>query len=64
MLAVGCYALFELYMGSANKHLLEHIFLEKGNILCNVMNVYVNASLDCWKMQLSKSRYSSAGSKG
>jgi len=35
MLVVGCYELFELHVGSANKHLPEYIFLGMGNILCN-----------------------------
>jgi len=46
MLVVGCHSLFELHVDSENKHLPEYIFLEKGNILCNVMNACVNASLD------------------
>jgi hypothetical protein len=49
MLVVGCYALFELHVGSANKHLPKYIFLEKGNILCNFMNACINALLDHWK---------------
>jgi hypothetical protein len=35
MLVVGCYALFELHVGSANKHLPEYIFVGMGNILRN-----------------------------
>jgi hypothetical protein len=46
MLVVGCYALFELHVDNENKHLPEYIFLEKGNILYNVMNACVNALLD------------------
>jgi len=46
MLVVGCYALFELHVGSANKHFPKYIFLEKGNILCNFMNACINAR---WK---------------
>jgi len=53
MLVVGCYALFELHVDNENKHLPEYIFLEKGNILYNVMNACVNALLDRWK-SLSK----------
>jgi hypothetical protein len=49
MLVVGCYALFELHVGSANKHFPKYIFLGKGNILCNFMNACINALLDRWK---------------